>query len=370
MQTTRDTHKRGYAFKPQVTIAPHPMHTWAIDFLGPLPEGDHGARYVLVMIDCFSRFVELYATPNCTAESAADSIIALAGRYGCPVHLRSDQGSHFTAKLTKQLTEALHVDNDFVLPYHHQFNGIIERANGEVNRHLRAAVAELRDRRLWYRALPLVQHILNSSHHGADGFVPAEIMFGSRADTNRVLLSPPQEGVGELHTYMKELLEDQRRLIQAMPDARAQAHDDVDPTYLPNAGDAVVVTRPDHLRPSKLSSLYMGPYTVQEVHADQTFVSLLNLRTDKLETFHLSRVFPFNGQYSNADLRDIAARDPQEYTVEAIVDHRLGRRRRQHRFLVRWAGYSADFDEWLPYAEVRDLAALDAYLADHPGLQL
>ena len=48
-----------------------PMECLNIDFIGPFP--DKG--YILVMIDTFSRFVELYATPDATAKSACTALI-------------------------------------------------------------------------------------------------------------------------------------------------------------------------------------------------------------------------------------------------------------------------------------------------------
>jgi hypothetical protein len=67
---------------------------------------------------------------------------------------------------------------------------------------------------------------------------------------------------------------------------------------------------------------------------------------------------------------EIAAGDHDEYVVEAIVDHKAARRKSDMEFKVRWRGYDPSYDLWLPYAEVRDLEALDAYLSDHPELLL
>jgi hypothetical protein len=70
----------------------------------------------------------------------------------------------------------------------------------------------------------------------------------------------------------------------------------------------------------------------------------------------------------------VAAVDNEEFEVEAIVDHRLlpgrGPRRRRLEFRVRWRGYEPEEDTWLPFAQVKDLAALDVYALEHPELHL
>ena len=36
----------------------------AIDVLGPLIKSEKGNRYVLVLVDCFTKWTEAYAIPN------------------------------------------------------------------------------------------------------------------------------------------------------------------------------------------------------------------------------------------------------------------------------------------------------------------
>ena len=75
------------------------MECLNIDFIGPFP--DKG--YILVMIDTFTRFVELYATKDATAKAACTALVEHVGRYGSPRFLRSDNGPHFAITLLKNL---------------------------------------------------------------------------------------------------------------------------------------------------------------------------------------------------------------------------------------------------------------------------
>ena len=62
-----------------------PMECLNIDFIGPFP--DQG--YILVIVDTFTRWVELYHTTDATASSAAECLFKHFGRLGAPHQLSS-----------------------------------------------------------------------------------------------------------------------------------------------------------------------------------------------------------------------------------------------------------------------------------------
>lgn len=69
------------------------------DTIGPLPEDTSGNKYILVVIDCFTRSVELYAILN-----AAIALLKNIGRYGAPYIIKSDRGVQFNNDLIKEIT--------------------------------------------------------------------------------------------------------------------------------------------------------------------------------------------------------------------------------------------------------------------------
>ena len=74
------------------------MHCFSIDFIGPFPDGG----YILTLICNFTRWVELYRTPDATAIAAARCFVQHFGRFGAPAQIRSDNGTHFTAEVVTQ----------------------------------------------------------------------------------------------------------------------------------------------------------------------------------------------------------------------------------------------------------------------------
>lgn len=93
-----------------------------------------------------------------------------------------------------------------------------------------------------------------------------------------------------------------------------------------------------------------------------------------MSNYDVSRLIRFHDPFMNDDEAaakrlDAAARDRDEQVVDCILDH-VGspKHKSMMDFLVRWAGFSEDEDSWLPWKEVKDLAALDVYIALHPEL--
>ncbi len=250
------------------------------------------------------------------------------------------------------------------LAYHHQANGLVERANKEVGRHLTVLTNDMRVTTTWSLYLPLVQRIINSQPHGTTGFSPAALVFGCAVNLDRGFIDEFEEG--EAPTP-RDIVAVQKDLMKA---ARLNQEQAFNPGPEPSArhaiGATVLVTHPSR-RLSKLQAHLLGPFTVTSRTND--LYQLLSATTGRERTYHGSRLRAYDASRT-ADLREVAAVDDDSYLVEAIIDHRPAATKSETTFLVRWDGYTADDDEWLPYAAVRDLEALDDYLEENPDLSL
>ena len=58
-----------------------PMECLNIDFIDPFP----GQGYILVIVDTFTRWVELYHTADATSLSAAECLLQHFGHFGAPI---------------------------------------------------------------------------------------------------------------------------------------------------------------------------------------------------------------------------------------------------------------------------------------------
>jgi transposase InsO family protein len=193
-----------------------PFECVAVDNMGPLKADKKGNKYIIVAIDTFTRFVELKAAQTATANEVATFLLELAGRYGAPKYIRSDSGPQYAALIVRHLTEKIGSMNQYVLPYRPQANGIVERANGEVARHLRAIVQDSRLQEHWSMSLPLVQRILNANPHSATGIAPLRLLFADAVTPNRQVLKNTQVGnVVNYEEYLENLEFSQRAIIEA-----------------------------------------------------------------------------------------------------------------------------------------------------------
>ena len=73
-----------------------PWDMIALDYLGPFPVTASGNRYILVLTDHFTKYVEVIAVPNQQAEDCAYRIINdVISRWGTPLKIHTDQGTAF-----------------------------------------------------------------------------------------------------------------------------------------------------------------------------------------------------------------------------------------------------------------------------------
>jgi len=78
------------------------------DLFGPLKTSATGKKFLLVMTDAFTKYVELVAIPNKEAETVAEAIFNhWICKYGIPVQLVTDQGKEFIATVCQDLWNKL-----------------------------------------------------------------------------------------------------------------------------------------------------------------------------------------------------------------------------------------------------------------------
>jgi len=126
------------------TAALYPFQVICADHIGPLPTDEEGYQHILVLICAFSRWIELFPTKTTTAEETVRCVHQHFGRWGTADRIWTDNGPAFANDLLKEVANLLGSTNEFTTAYSSEENGIVERANKEVLRHLRALVFEAR----------------------------------------------------------------------------------------------------------------------------------------------------------------------------------------------------------------------------------
>ena len=132
----------------------------AIDTIGPLPEDENSNKYIICMVDCFSRYVLLYAAKDATAISAAKALLQWLALFGTPQQLLSDMGSQYITQIIDELLKYVGTEKLDTMPGIHEENSIVERRNKEVVRHIRAIVNHKKIKNKWSDILPLFRDCL------------------------------------------------------------------------------------------------------------------------------------------------------------------------------------------------------------------
>jgi transposase InsO family protein len=157
--------------------------------------------------------VEIYPTPDASAKSACEALLKHFGRYGAPLFIRSDNGSHFANKVIQEFLQAVGTRHNLTLAYCSQENATVERCNKEINRHIRAFVFE---REGYQSIIPFVQRILNASVNDTMRTSPAQLLFGNALKLDRGILLPPEELLLPLQSVTRStsrMLHDQEVLL-------------------------------------------------------------------------------------------------------------------------------------------------------------
>ena len=365
---------------PRTTLTSTAWTKITIDLVGPLPaSADTNYTYILSVIDNFTRYTELRPLLNSDAISTATALLDVVSRYGFFQTLASDRGSNFTSAVITCLCQQLGINQLLSVPYSPQSQGIVERRHQDIMRFLKSFTLELKSEQHWDRYLPLAARILNSVPHTVTKVAPAQLLYGSAIDLNRDLLanaytqsvstdSAPQQA-GKL--FVDQLITVQRKLMRAaLACQRAylrtqmlpNAH--LPPTHYP-VGSQVLVSYPNR-PPTKLSTKFFGPCIVNSVSGNR--YQLKDILNNTTFDVSVDRLQPYYHDPTKS-ATEVATWDSQEFFVEKILDHRLGKTKTRHEFLIKWLGYSSDYCTWEPYRHVKDLAVLTQYASEH-GLRL
>lgn len=155
-------------------VASRPLEKVFVDFVGPLPRTQRGNRFVLVVVDAFSKFTWLIPTRSATANVVVCELRRLFQNFSLPQIVASDNGKHFVGRVVKQFLFRLGIRHITTTPYYPNPNHA-ER----VNRNLRSALIAFnaKSQTTWDLSLEWIQQSLNYAVHEGHKATPHSLMF-------------------------------------------------------------------------------------------------------------------------------------------------------------------------------------------------
>ena len=165
-----------------VKSSPLPDYPWQyidIDFLGPLPSG----HYVMVAIDEYSRFPEIFITRSTAFESTVSNLDKLFSSYGIPEVVKTDNGPPFNSKHFKRYSKYMGFRHRRITPLHPKANGLVENFNRMIIKILKIARIECLP---WVQELYTFLRNYRATVHLSTGKSPAELFFPNRPFRTRL----------------------------------------------------------------------------------------------------------------------------------------------------------------------------------------
>lgn len=257
----------------QIVNAGAPFERVAIDVLGPLPTTNRGNRYVLVLMDYFTKWPEALALPDQTAETVADALLDnVFSRFGVPLELHSDQGRNFESDVFQQMLKRLQIEKTRTTPRHPQSDGMVERFNRTIANYLAKYVSD--NQKDWDEYLPMLLLAYRSALHETTQQTPAKLLFGRelRLPIDLVLGSSPEEPTNstkyvqklqdrlhEIHNQTRTQLSHKSRRMKERYDLRSTAK-----PFSPEDEVWFFWPRRTKGKCPKLQRDWEGPYVVKE----------------------------------------------------------------------------------------------------------
>ena len=280
-----------------------PFERIAIDVAGPFPMSERGNRYLLVAMDYFTKWPEVYAIPNQEAATVADALVTnLFCRFGVPRQLHSDQGRNFESRLMQEVLERLGISKTRTTPLHPQSDGMVERYIKTIEEHLRKVVsAHQRD---WDERLPIFLLSYRASTHETTGLTPANMLFGRelRLPCDLLFGAPPDkaEPINEYAANLVEKLHDTHRFgrqhMKVASDRMKARYDQLANSAGFQEGDRVWLYRPTRTKGKspKLQRSWEGPYNIITRINDVIYRIQRHGRAKRI-VVHLDRLAPYLG---------------------------------------------------------------------------
>ncbi|GFW61731.1 retrovirus-related Pol polyprotein from transposon 412 [Trichonephila clavipes] len=250
----------------------------AIDLFGPLPERKDGKRWIFIIEDCTTKWVELFALPNVTPKECAITLIEeVLLRYGIPRRLISDNGTQFVSAVMQQICYLLNIHQSLIPVYHPQVNSVERNQKCETTGQTAAFLNFGRELRIPSEIVNDIRVVIQNDNFVPDPYVP-----------------PYLKKFAKFSTQLREVVEEQQDNRKFYGDKKRKAA----PTYQP--GEHVFVashplSNAAQGRRAKLMPRRDGPYVILTQRSPSSYgIASLDNPRESLGVYLTSALTPCN----------------------------------------------------------------------------
>ena len=309
-----------------------PFHMVGVDVL-QLPPSFQGNQYAVVFMDYFTKWPEVFATSDQTAETVARLLVEhVIARHGAPELLLSDRGPNFLSALVQEVCKLVGTTKLNTSGYHPQCDGLVEKFNGTLINMLSKCVGKYgRD---WDCHLPYLLFAYRVAVQESTQASPFFLLYGREPRT------PTESALDQPRTvYQVDFPDYCTELVANLSDAWSLAHQNIERAqgkqkvqYDKRAresklkvGDRVMVHFPSQVtgKAWKFSRPFFGPYKVLSLTPTNAEVQLLNAPQDQPIFVSLSRVRPCYEEMSDEIWAGHSNRTPRRLRKKVESPKRL-----------------------------------------------
>ena len=298
----------------------HPYYRIGADILTVTPVDEAGNKYLLAIVNHFTRHVMAYPSKDKEAITIASGLYQYFCTFGLKNEIITDPGSEFTAEVTQHLFKWLNFRHLPSLVERHE-SSMVEPWNREILDKLRCLVTadNVKHRWSYSEVLHSALLIINEQQPTRGGIEPLSLTFGSHFQgipDGTTLPTDPHEYVRQLDenfTYLRKIAKE----FHEREASRRTAPNLPVPMCF-NAGDFVLKKIDTENRPNKLFADYEGPFEVLK-HSEND-VEVKSLVTGVVQVFHSSALKLFLG--ARDDAFTLAKSDYEQFEIDKILFYR------------------------------------------------
>ena len=364
-QRTKIRRHRPYGKLESLPIPSEPWEEIAMDFITGFPPSTtmYGVFDSILVVVCRYTKMAVYIPVRKTITAAVLATLfinRIVCKFGMPKGIVTDRGSLFTSNFWSEFCYMLKIKRKLSTAFHPQTDGQTERQNQSLEQYLRAFSNDRQDN--WASLLPLAEFAYNNSVHSTTKMTPFFMLYGYHPKAETIEDDGSKGKVPAARERAMQWEEKRKQLVEHWREVQNESGKHYDKKHKPqeyNVGDWVLLSTKNLRlrRPSrKLSPRYCGPYKVVDVFGKQAYKLQLPEGSRIHPVFHVSLLEPWNGR-DNQQVQDTLPElldDEEEYEVESIVGHDTRKQGKQQKewYLVRWAGYPPEYDQWMPEDEL------------------
>lgn len=257
-----------------------PFHTIHADHLGPFVRSRKGNTYLLVIVDSFTKFVNIKPVRDTKTATTIRILREHFSYFGVPTRLITDRGSCFTSTKFKSFVTGAgikHILNAVATP---RANGQVERFNRTISDALGTKCHGKNDN-TWDEYVDDVQLGINTTVNKSTGKSPSELLFGFKVASatenilNEVITETVERVDGENMIDLRKKTRDNIEKEQILAKERFDRHRKPPTKY--REGDLVRIERTTFEKDrqgksKKLIPRFHGPYRITKILPNDRFL--------------------------------------------------------------------------------------------------